>query len=213
MNKRTIFIGLVLLMLFGPVGSSHATLVFSEDFNSATGVLPIYTGEPYSEKWSSTNYYVGGLAALTGWTFSPQAYLAENGINTADKAILLNEAPHGSMSTTIGAVAGGSYLLTFDHWGDNRPGTPGYQFTVSINGTPVSTISRIYNVSGPGVTESILFTAQASSIVLSFLDNSPGQASPIIDNIKVSSVPIPGALWLFAPALAGLVAFRRRLKK
>jgi hypothetical protein len=214
MNKKQVLIGLLFLLLLGPIGTSHAALVFTENFNDATGVLPIYTAEPYSERWSSTNYYVGGLPSdPSGWIFSGQAYLAENGNDLADRAILLNETT-GSMSNSIGGlIIGDTYLLTFDHWGDNRPGAPGYEFSVSITGSPTNTISRIYPPTGPGVTESIYFKATGTSVTLSFQENSLGQASPIIDNISISAVPIPAGVWLLGSALVGLVGLRKRLKR
>ena len=215
MNKRHVLIGLLFLLLLGPVGSSHAALIFSENFNNAIGTLPLLDprDQPVSEKWGLTNYYIGSPAVATGWTFAGQAYVAENGTNTTDKAILLNESPHGSMSTSINVSQGTTYLLTFDHWGDNRPGAPGYQFSVSINGSVLDTISRIYPESGPGVTESIYFTAASNNIVLSFLDSSSGQASAIIDNVNISSVPIPPTVWLLGSSLVGLVGLRRRFRK
>jgi hypothetical protein len=209
MNKKQVLIGLLFLLLLGPVGSTQAAL-FSENFNDAIGVVPIYTDAPYSEKWSSTNYYIGGAPTYNGWTFIDQAFVAESG---GDRAILLNEAPHGSMSRSIGGFTKDTkYLLTFDHWGDNRPGAPGYQFSVSIGDTS-NTILRTYILGGTGATESIYFTATGSSVTLSFLDDSLGQASPIIDNISISAVPIPAGVWLLGSALVGLVGLRKRLKR
>jgi hypothetical protein len=215
MNKKQVLIGLLFLLLLGPVGSSHAALIFTENFNTAVGVGSIYTDAPYSEKWSNTNYYIGGAPTNTGWTFDGQAYLAQNVNDLTDRAILLNESPNASMSRSIGGfTAGTTYLLSFDHWGDNRPETTAYRFSVGITGSPTSTISRTYTLDGTGATESIYFTATSNNnIILSFLDRSTGQASPIIDNISISSVPIPGALLLFAPCLAGLAILRKRLKK
>jgi hypothetical protein len=214
MNKKQVLIGLLFLLLLGPVGSSHAALIFTENFNTAVGVGSIYTDAPYSEKWSNTNYYIGGAPTNTGWTFDGQAYLAQNVNDLTDRAILLNESPNASMSRSIGGfTAGTTYLLSFDHWGDNRPGTPGYQFSVSITGSPVSTISRVYSRVGTGDTANIYFKAASENIDLSFLDTSTGQASAIIDNISISSVPIPAGVWLLGSALVGLVGLRKRLKR
>jgi len=190
---------------------SQAALIFSEDFNSATGTG---TSIDFSEKWSSTIYYGAG-ASVSGWTFGSGVFVAQNKDNEIDKAMLLNETPqHGSMSKSIGVIQGTNYILTFDHWGDNRPGGTGYRFTVSIDGSPLGTISRIFSAPGTGVTETISFTASSNSIILSFLDSTPsGQASPIIDNIKVSTVPIPPTIWLLGPGLIGLAGLRRRFKK
>lgn len=208
MNKiNVLIIGLLLMLLSGPVGLSHAdTIIFSEDFNSASGTNP---WTDVSEKWNTTIYYLDiGSATAAGWTFGGQALVAQDGTNRGDKAILLNESPPGSMvtlsSAPIPVTSGTSYRLTFDHWGDNRPGQPGYQFTVGINGSPLSTISRIYALGGPGVTESFLITPSIDSISLSFLMSPSAEASPIIDNIKITTIPEPTTLILLGSGLLGL---------
>jgi len=214
MSKKYVLIGLLLLLLSSPLGLSHAA-IFTENFNDAVGFSPILTDRPHSEKWNPTNYYIGATATDPQWTFSGQAYVAENGNDTANKAILLNESPFGSMITSspISVISGTNYLLAFDHWGDNRSGGT-YAFRVLLNGSPLSTISRTYNVPGPGETITIPFTASSESMSLSFeATSSIGQASPIFDNISVSNVPIPAAVWLLGSGLLGLVVIRRKFRK
>lgn len=202
-----------LFLFLGSFGLSHAIFY---DFNNAVTTGSPVTPDNYSEKWNPTEYYAGSVA---GWMLSDGAYIATNG--AGDKAILLNEVPaHGSIvSTSItGLTAGTNYWLTFDHWGDNRPNDPGYTFTVTVDGV-TSTILRDYNYSVPGgtgsfATEKILFTASGSSIVLSFIDATTAkEASAIIDNVRISAVPIPAAAWLLGSGLIGLIGIRRRFKK
>jgi hypothetical protein len=219
MRRHAIIIGFVIacamLLLSGSFVSSHAALIWSQDFQSALSNGNLYTqpGDNFSEKWPVTDYYIGSVT-LTGWTFGGEAYLAKND-STGDQAILLNESPHGMMSVPISGVvtAGTSYLLTFDHWGDNRPNQAGYNFEVYVNDSLLTTITRNFSMTGSGETKSILFTAPTNDVILKFLDSSTGQASPIIDNIKISTVPLPPAAWLLGTGLIGLVGLRRRLKK
>jgi hypothetical protein len=206
--------GFVLALLAFSAHSSHAFL-YTENFSSATGTSPTLAIDQFSEKWSPTTYYIGGPAVLTGWTFSGQAYLAQNG---TDKAILLNEGLTGGyqrseMITSIGGLSvGQNYVLTFDYWGDNRPGQT-YSFVVKMAGTTVgsSLITGSYTVSGNGTVAYIPFTATGTTMALTFMDaTTSGQASAIIDNVSVSSVPIPSALLLISSGLVGLIAIRRR---
>jgi hypothetical protein len=57
-----------------------------------------------------------------------------------------------------------------------------------------------------------LFSTPISS--LDFLTHDGKDVSHIAYfNTSVSEVPLPAALWLFAPALMGFLGFRRRLTK
>ena len=225
MRKTLIAAVFAVMFCFKVLGVSHAAIVFTENFSDATTSGSPYTTQNYSERWDPTYYYNGSDPQ---WTFSGTALLATNILGAgvgADNAILLNEGPvHGSiLSVNIPAlVAGGQYLLVFEHWGDNRPsGTNPYRFDVSINGSVLQTVSRDYDYStsplavpGTFVTASVLFTAPSSNITLQFTDTTTtGQASGIIDNIRISAVPIPTALWLLGSGLIGLVAIRRRGEK
>jgi hypothetical protein len=202
----------IIILLLSP--SSHAAIIFSENFSDASSSGTLFTSS--SEKWATTNYYIGAVAVDPQWWFFNQAYLAINGSNTADKAILLNENPYGFMLTSApinNLVSGTNYFLKFDHWGDNRPGNT-YEFHVYINQTLLTTISRYYSSPGSGANETIVFTAPGSSINLSFqASNGTGEASPIIDNISISNVPIPPTVWLFGAGLIGLVGLRRKFRK
>lgn len=113
-----VLIGLLLMLLF-PLGTLHAA-IFTENFNDATGIGLLSGDILASERWSLTNYYTGTAASDPQWTFSGQAFVAEDGSSTTtptDKAILLNESPHASMATSpsISVTKGASYILTFDH--------------------------------------------------------------------------------------------------
>ena len=197
---------MLFVLLFTPFEWLNAATVFNENFNSAAGTLLVSSGDS-SERWPGTNYYTG--AVVPGWVFNTGALVAENVSNTGDRAILLNESGgHGAMSTVINLTAGTNYLLTFDHWGDNRPApqyaTP-YQFTVIIDGIS-KTITRSYYAGGIGAGESIPFTASATTVSLSFADNTPsGEASAIIDSIQVNSAP-PSCQEQLSQTLASLAA-------
>jgi hypothetical protein len=67
---------------------------------------------------------------------------------------------------------------------------------------------------GSGITQTFIVPAGATRLYLGTMDtyewiNNNGQLQVDV----TSSVPIPGAILLFAPGLAGLIALKRRIKK
>jgi len=214
MKKKVLRCVYVVFFVFVVMSSYQGTVhsaIYSENFNTASGTGP---WTDYSQKWSSTTYYLDkDSASLTGWTFSGSAFVAEDANNSSDRAILLNEYQygHGSMSASIPVTSGGQYVLTFDYWGDNRPGKD-YLFDVSI-GSNTYHLGGNWQNSGYGTWTTAPFTAGGDSVIISFTSTSTTEASVIIDNMNISAVPIPPTVLLLGAGLLGLVGVRRRFKK
>ena len=197
----------------GFAGVAHAQVVYTQDFNSASGSGLLSST---SERWASTNYWTT-FPSLSGWLLFGGAMIAQNG-TSADRALLLNETPFPAItytSTPISGLTSGSlYQLTFQHWGDNMPGSTPYAFDVMLNSGVLGSISRAYSSTGSGAfaTESYTFTAPGSSINLSFLDKSTGAASGIVDNISIAAIPEPEtwAMMLAGLSFLGWASRRRR---
>jgi hypothetical protein len=188
-------------------GASDALPLFSEDFEAATGTFEVTT---LSELSASTDY--SSSPSVPGWTLNAGIFLAEV---AGDIALALNEFPvHGSATspTISGFTVGQQYELTFFHFGDDQPNTTAYAFDVLLDASVIASISRSYTFPGAGASESILFTATATSHTLVFLDTTAsGSASGMIDDVEVNAVGVPEPAGL-ALALAGLGAIwlRRR---
>ncbi len=186
-----------------------------------------------SELWANTNYYSLNLdssGSVNGWTFKPGAYYAVK-TNTDGSlpaafagGVLLNESntlglsststPLAQMdaATTLQTVVGQQYTVSLNYWGDNRPGQS-YSLDLYLNSAKVYSIAGTEGSAGSLATPytlSYTFTADSTSTNLGLGQSTPAMASPIINNLSVTAVPVPAAGWLLASVLAGLVGVSRR---
>lgn len=204
-------IGLAVACL-GSVGARAATVVYSENFDSAA-FLGSYLGPVgnFSERWTNTQYYT--IHNANGWNFTGSSYLARD-VTTGNQAVLLNETT-GVATHVTGLAANTTYQLSFNLSGDNVPNNT-YRFLLDINGTNVLNLANLWTATNSaGHLQNVTFSTDSTGqALLRFYQNSSTPASPIIDDIVVSttaSAPDGGAtLGLLGLGLLGVAGFRRR---
>lgn len=116
--------------------------------------------------------------------------------------------------TTFSFLAGITYTLSFDLAGNNRSAgvadiAPGFdKIVAAINGN-ILTANAWWQQ--PFATYTLTFTPGASfSSKISFQGFGADFQGPLLDNVVLSAVPVPAAVWLLGSALLGLIGISRR---
>jgi len=212
-----VFLALGALSLVSISHPAIAGIIYSENFNTQSAFEgSSVPAANYSEAWTPTDWYT--INNAQGWAFSTGGYYATDG-TTTQGAVLLNEngsstSPEAVYSLT-GLTVGQTYRVSFNYWGDNQS-SGNWLLTGWANG------SQVYSEPGhdvgaqtnyPGHDGSYTFVASGMTESIGFGQaGSTNGASPIIDNVSVSTVPLPAALPLLLSGLAALGALSRRRK-
>ena len=201
-------------LLAGVATGASAVTVYSEDFNAPAFVGGNLLTNNFSDRFGPTNYVF--LNNANGWTFNLGSTFLARTLDGSDGALLLNESNGAASRLISGLTIGQQYSLSFLLSGDNVPGGD-YVLGGSIAGLSFS-IGGTDGASGtnPGTLLSYNFTATSTSHLLSFDESSQSAASPIIDNIVISTVsgavPEPSS-WAMLLAGFGMVGFAARRRR
>lgn len=116
--------------------------------------------------------------------------------------------------TTFDFFAGITYTLSFSLAGNNRSAgvadiAPGFDTIVAAIGGNVLTANAWWQQ--PFATYTLTFTPGANfSSKISFQGFGADNQGPLLDNVVLSAVPIPAAVWLLGSALCGMLGLSRR---
>ena len=159
-----------------------------------------------------------GSSNITGWTVGGDSidyigsyWMPSNGSRSID----LSGNNAGSLSQTFDTTPGQAYLISFDLAGNpDQPSIKTEQVKVGVQ-----TLTYTFNTSTTSKSNmgwspfSFTYVANDTSTTLSFASLTNSAYGPALDNVAVSTVPIPASLPLFGGAilaLAGLAAFNKR---
>jgi hypothetical protein len=197
MIKRLVVIAMVAVLFFAAhTGKASADLVTNGSFTTGD-----FTGWTISGNTGGTSWYFVNNDGLSYTPPAPSAYYAQFGSSGSPTFI----------SQTLTTTVGQAYTVSF-YLSNDMPASPGNnnEFQVLWNGalgTP-----HLVNTNAFTWTEyQFTATATGSSTPISFgFQNDAGVFD--ITAVKAAPVPVPAALLLFGPGLAGIAIARRKLK-
>ena len=187
---------------------ASANLVINGGFESGgyipssndTMTLPI--GSTAMSGWTVTDDLIAWIGPVNPWSLT-----ASEGDFFLDLTDFATGSPFGGVSQNITTVAGQSYELSFDLGSSNIWGRP------SAIEAGAAGFSNIFTSSTVGGTSdwdrfSMLFTAISGTTTI-FLKGVTGFQYIGLDNVSVTTVPVPAALVLFLSGIGLMFSLGR----
>jgi hypothetical protein len=210
MGKIKLFLGASVLLIVSM--QANASLIVNGGFEEPFGI-------------GTYEHRNGG--ELTGWTlFSTYKGTVHFDtdyapVSEGSQAVQI-EVPGDWISQSFATVIGQQYQVSFDlsaypvYGGRNLGYAPCNPFCLSVLGVTAGSASGVFGgISVAYLTHALLFTADSITSTVKFKNLYDGDSwgnYPHLDNVSVSAVPVPAAIWLFGTALIGLVGFGKRRK-
>ncbi len=197
MGKKIATVSVVFLMML--IQMSHGSIVQNGSFESGD-----FAGWTSYDGNIFVSSFGGGVAVPSDGVYGA---IMNSGGST----------PNAELSQIISTQIGESYLLAFDYAkAGSGSGTASLQ--VKVDGFAILLDETINDNTGglPGAYEnySFEFTADSSSLSLSFADLSSGSASfdGVLDNVSIQAIPEPSAAVLMGSASGCIFFFRKRFR-
>lgn len=197
--------------------ANAANLIVNGGFEDP--VLSTTVGNRDSNTHSDWNYF--DSSAVTGWdgynieiwNSSNMGTVGYEGVQHAE----LNSHPAGDYNLYQGftTVVGQTYQISFAYMARSSSDE---SFEVGIvNDTADFGVSSVFaetlddHVTGQWSTYTGTFIATSDYSIIYFKALTPtGTVGNFLDDVAVSAVPVPAAVWLFSSALIGFIGFGRR---
>ncbi|MGD9368532.1 MAG: VPLPA-CTERM sorting domain-containing protein [Desulfobacteraceae bacterium] len=199
--KKTILLSILGIIFFFS-NTANAAILFLDDFNSENGGNGAlnYTG---FANWDVTDGSVDLIGIGTIYDFYPGngLYIDLDG-STRDA---------GRMETKNAFILNpGRYEFQFDLGGQTSLGANTVEIAIGSLYTESFTFTQD---TATFITYSRFFDVAAATTATIIFDNSGGDNQGVIlDNVQLSSVPVPAAVWLLGSGLLGTFVFRRRFR-
>jgi hypothetical protein len=193
--KRVVVFSALALSLTVLSGTSQASIIFSENFDTVPVVLNT-TGTIGNFTVTSGNVDIVGTNPTNNFG---SLCVAPESVNCVD----LDGNTEGQITSAVITLPIGSYALAFDLNGSQRGNTTSTTVTFATFSHTYTLLSGDTNSFSVPIT---ITTAGTSQIV--FTSNTPGGLGSLIDNVSVTSVPEPASILLMMGALSLLLIVR-----
>lgn len=213
--------GIVILILVASSPSANANLITNSSFE-----VPAPPNGGYTT-------FAGGSNSLNGWSVLGNGILsistaysepgitfpAEDGVASVDLTAYGNTGLANGVSQSIPTVIGQSYEVSF-YVGRGHSVFNGSYLTpssvdLSINGG--SRVSYTNNNVSTGTVNwtqfTAIFAASSTSTNIAFFNGTTSNYFAGLDNVQVSAVPVPAAVWLFGSGVTVLVSWGRKRRR
>ncbi len=203
---------LFLTLVFAISQAESANLVTNGSFESGGYVtstndtMTLAIGSTDMDGWTVTEDLISWIGPLNPWSLT-----ANEGDFFLDLTDFSTGSPFGGVSQSITTEVGQSYELSFDLGSSSIWGRPSAIEASAAGSSNIYTSSTVGGLSDWD-RFSMIFTADSETTTIS-LTGTTGSQYIGLDNVSVSAVPVPAALWLFGSGLIGLIGMKRKSSK